>query len=146
MVWWRWTGTIRRPPVCRTGALPAELHPQRYYNVEGEIRTHEGMTPLDYKTSPLSRLGTSVYKVEIKSSGVLVFSPKERSNSVTAQQLLWSKKESNLTSKPYQDFVLPLNYSTNIIFCYMMFQQYIHTNIAVFMQCRTFELIYLSVW
>ena len=27
--WWRWTGSNRRPPACKAGALPAELHPQR---------------------------------------------------------------------------------------------------------------------
>ncbi len=26
--WWRWTGSNRRPPACKAGALPAELHPQ----------------------------------------------------------------------------------------------------------------------
>ena len=26
--WWRWTGSNRRPPACKAGALPAELHPR----------------------------------------------------------------------------------------------------------------------
>ena len=26
--WWRRTGSNRRPPACKAGALPAELHPQ----------------------------------------------------------------------------------------------------------------------
>ena len=25
--WWRWTGSNRRPPACKAGALPTELHP-----------------------------------------------------------------------------------------------------------------------
>ena len=27
-VWWRMTGSNRRPPACKAGALPAELIPQ----------------------------------------------------------------------------------------------------------------------
>ena len=27
-IWWRWTGSNRRPPACKAGALPIELHPQ----------------------------------------------------------------------------------------------------------------------
>ena len=26
--WWRWAGSNRRPPACKAGALPAELHPR----------------------------------------------------------------------------------------------------------------------
>ena len=26
---WRWTGSNRRPPACKAGALPIELHPQK---------------------------------------------------------------------------------------------------------------------
>ena len=26
--WWRWTESNRRPPACKAGALPIELHPQ----------------------------------------------------------------------------------------------------------------------
>ena len=26
--WWRWTGSNRRPPACKAGALPTELHPR----------------------------------------------------------------------------------------------------------------------
>ena len=28
VVWWRMTGSNRRPPACKAGALPAELIPQ----------------------------------------------------------------------------------------------------------------------
>jgi hypothetical protein len=27
-LWWRWTESNRRPPACKAGALPIELHPQ----------------------------------------------------------------------------------------------------------------------
>src|SRR5947209_2109908 len=29
--WWRWPGSNRRPPACKAGALPAELHPRRQW-------------------------------------------------------------------------------------------------------------------
>ena len=32
--WWSWTGSNRRPPACKAGALPTELQP-RYVNVVG---------------------------------------------------------------------------------------------------------------
>jgi hypothetical protein len=28
--WWRWTESNRRPPACKAGALPIELHPQSF--------------------------------------------------------------------------------------------------------------------
>ena len=28
--WWRWTGSNRRPPACKAGALPIELHPPNW--------------------------------------------------------------------------------------------------------------------
>ena len=31
---WRWTGLNRRPPACKAGALPAELHPHNYRSME----------------------------------------------------------------------------------------------------------------
>ena len=31
-VWWRMTGSNRRPPACKAGALPAELIPQDLQN------------------------------------------------------------------------------------------------------------------
>src|SRR5690606_19048178 len=30
-MWWRLTGSNRRPPACKAGALPAELNPQILY-------------------------------------------------------------------------------------------------------------------
>lgn len=32
--WWRMTGSNRRPPACKAGALPAELIPQSYYRYD----------------------------------------------------------------------------------------------------------------
>ena len=33
--WWRQTGSNRRPPACKAGALPAELCPQRNHSDQG---------------------------------------------------------------------------------------------------------------
>jgi hypothetical protein len=30
--WWSWSGSNRRPPECKSGALPAELQPQEKIN------------------------------------------------------------------------------------------------------------------
>jgi hypothetical protein len=30
MIWWTWPGSNRRPPACKAGALPAELHAHEY--------------------------------------------------------------------------------------------------------------------
>lgn len=32
--WWRMTGSNRRPPACKAGALPAELIPQSLESVQ----------------------------------------------------------------------------------------------------------------
>ena len=32
-VWWRWGGSNSWPPACKAGALPAELHPRRVFEV-----------------------------------------------------------------------------------------------------------------
>ncbi len=31
--WWSWTGSNRRPPACKAGALPTELQPRRQLSV-----------------------------------------------------------------------------------------------------------------
>jgi hypothetical protein len=36
--WWRWTESNRRPPACKAGALPIELHPQSF--MSGDRRAH----------------------------------------------------------------------------------------------------------
>ena len=30
-VWWSWTGSNRRPPACKAGALPIELQPHTLF-------------------------------------------------------------------------------------------------------------------
>src|SRR4249920_3299871 len=39
--WWRMTGSNRRPPACKAGALPAELIPRRMGGGSGWIRTND---------------------------------------------------------------------------------------------------------
>ena len=41
--WWRWTGSNRRPPACKAGALPTELHPQTApQTASGKSNTSKG--------------------------------------------------------------------------------------------------------
>ena len=48
-VWWRMTGSNRRPPACKAGALPAELIPQ---GLDGGM---VGLVGLEPTTPALSR-------------------------------------------------------------------------------------------
>ena len=34
--WWSWSGSNRRPPECKSGALPAELQPQNKFKFEAD--------------------------------------------------------------------------------------------------------------
>ena len=36
--WWRMSGSNRRPPACKAGALPAELIPRRLLSIGGALR------------------------------------------------------------------------------------------------------------
>ncbi len=48
--WWSQTGSNRRPPECKSGALPAELWPL----VEKDLTIMVGLGRLERPTSPLS--------------------------------------------------------------------------------------------
>ena len=50
VVWWRMTGSNRRPPACKAGALPAELIPRN-----GHIKEMVGLVGLEPTTPALSR-------------------------------------------------------------------------------------------
>ena len=50
--WWRMTGSNRRPPACKAGALPAELIPRR---VAVEQEHLVGLVGLEPTTPALSR-------------------------------------------------------------------------------------------
>ena len=56
---WRWPGSNRRPPGCKPGALPAELHPPLMV----------GLGRLELPTSPLSGVRSNhlSYKPMLKS-------------------------------------------------------------------------------
>ena len=49
--WWRWPGSNRRPPACKAGALPTELHPRPSLQQALEM---VGLTGVEPVTSPLS--------------------------------------------------------------------------------------------
>ena len=53
-VWWRMTGSNRRPPACKAGALPAELIPQYPLTVSSH-RNLVGLVGLEPTTPALSR-------------------------------------------------------------------------------------------
>ena len=48
--WWSQSGSNRRPPACKAGALPAELWPQACYNLKPMV----GLGGLEPPASPLS--------------------------------------------------------------------------------------------
>ncbi len=50
--WWSWPGSNRRPPACKTGALPTELQPRREKPLAG--RRMVGLSGFEPLTSRLS--------------------------------------------------------------------------------------------
>ena|SRR6516225_429855 len=57
--WWRMTGSNRRPPACKAGALPAELIPQSKHNSRGRLSPYAdkvvGLDGFEPSTPALSR-------------------------------------------------------------------------------------------
>lgn len=53
--WWRMTGSNRRPPACKAGALPAELIPQFTARSLSAARNLVGLVGLEPTTPALSR-------------------------------------------------------------------------------------------
>jgi hypothetical protein len=51
-IWWRWPGSTRRPPACKAGALPTELHPRLF--IPRPALKMVGQTGVEPVTSPLS--------------------------------------------------------------------------------------------
>src|SRR5579871_5104918 len=45
--WWRRSGSNRRPPACKAGALPAELRPQKQWSVLSGQRPGKRPCPSD---------------------------------------------------------------------------------------------------
>src|SRR6516225_3526240 len=50
--WWRMTGSNRRPPACKAGALPAELIPQSKHNSRGTARHRQWWVWMDSNHRP----------------------------------------------------------------------------------------------
>ena len=40
--WWSWSGSNRRPPECKSGALPAELQPLSFKLYRGQLNARQG--------------------------------------------------------------------------------------------------------
>src|SRR6218665_3401694 len=53
-VWWRMTGSNRRPPACKAGALPAELIPRACLSSGSGVWPLVGLVGLEPTTPPLS--------------------------------------------------------------------------------------------
>ena len=68
--WWSQTGSNRRPPACKAGALPTELWP-RSYGTEAEAGIMVGLGRFELPTSRLSsaRSNQLSYKPEIQRTG-----------------------------------------------------------------------------
>ena len=50
ITWWSQAGSNRRPPACKAGALPAELWPHKFFELEEVV----GLGRFELPTSPLS--------------------------------------------------------------------------------------------
>ena len=50
VTWWSQAGSNRRPPACKAGALPAELWPHKFFELEEVV----GLGRFELPTSPLS--------------------------------------------------------------------------------------------
>src|SRR5271170_7325823 len=46
--WWSWSGSNRRPPECKSGALPAELQPLVRNTIEADWTHGPGDQPLTH--------------------------------------------------------------------------------------------------
>ena len=44
LIWWRWSGSNWRPPACKAGALPTELHPHYLHNIRFKSITKKEKT------------------------------------------------------------------------------------------------------
>src|SRR5215471_12532985 len=65
--WWSWSGSNRRPPECKSGALPAELQPQNP-TAPSRSRLRNDRGQLDTGTASPARghiKHNSVFQVEI---------------------------------------------------------------------------------
>ena len=76
LIWWRWTGSNRRPPACKAGALPAELHPPLIsYNTSSLVLSNMvGLDRFELSTSRLS--GVRSNQLSYRPARLLVHSNK----------------------------------------------------------------------
>jgi hypothetical protein len=57
--WWSQTGSNRRPPACKAGALPTELWPRRAHDSRAAQTERENMVGLGRLELPTSRLSSA---------------------------------------------------------------------------------------
>ena len=72
--WWSWSGSNRRPPECKSGALPAELQPPESRDIRGRQKNNRGRLDAGRKTSSL-RATLSHFKNSEQESGTSSLSP-----------------------------------------------------------------------
>src|SRR6266849_2668915 len=53
--WWSWSGSNRRPPECKSGALPAELQPLVRKTDRGRLDARAGVQPRNPYLLPILR-------------------------------------------------------------------------------------------
>ncbi len=78
--WWRWTESNRRPPACKAGALPIELHPQL-----AETTRKEAANP----------------KHPVRPDDEAALGPR-RLNQAAPLHLWWAREDLNLRPHAYQ--------------------------------------------
>jgi hypothetical protein len=62
--WWSWSGSNRRPPECKSGALPAELQPLVRINQSrpiGRVGPGSSPKPLSTSVTPSREIRASVW-------------------------------------------------------------------------------------
>src|ERR1700758_1280362 len=88
--WWRMTGSNRRPPACKAGALPAELIPQSY-STQGYLqsatadKTLVGLDGFEPSTPALSRRCSNRLSYRPLSLSIFTADKRERSTRLTRQ-------------------------------------------------------------
>ena len=106
--WWRWTESNRRPPACKAGALPIELHPQSFVSghrlapMVPRLKGERAALRERRKVVVVSRLGVicehrSGAYVEYVSTGAQKIAPRR-----PPERLWWAREDLNLRPHAYQ--------------------------------------------
>ena len=110
VTWWSQAGSNRRPPACKAGALPAELWPHKFFELEEVV----GLGRFELPTSPLSgvrsnQLSYRPVVTDIKQANCVdAFTP----NSSTFKEVIQPQVPLGL---PCYDFTPVMNHSVVIV-------------------------------